>query len=204
MKNLNEHVLQFLIKAFETAVETRKLEIQLFWNRSLFFWGFIASAFIAYAWLRRFSSDISLVIACFGLVCSVAWSFGNRGSKYWQESWETKVEEIMKCWEELWKTEVDDIKFSVIWSMFSKQEKIQNKNCWLRARKFSVSKLAIALSDYTIFLWLSVIVWEFVRMFRTTTCIVCLKPLATIGFTLISIIWVVAMLVAGGGVRSFV
>jgi hypothetical protein len=190
MKNLDEQNFQFFIKAFETAFETRKLEILLFWKRSLFFWGFIASAFIAYAWLHRFSSDISVLIACFGFACSVAWSLGNRGSKYWQESWETKTQEIMKRWE----TEDDKIKVSDI---FFKQEAIQKKGCWLQARKFSVSKLAIALSDYTIFLWLSVIVWEFVRMYRTTTCIVCLKPLATIGFTFISLIWVVAAFVAG-------
>jgi hypothetical protein len=69
-------------KAFDVAVDTRKLEIQLFWNRSLFFWGFIASAFVGYAALRQHGSDLAVVVACFGVVCSVAWSLANHGSKY--------------------------------------------------------------------------------------------------------------------------
>jgi len=35
---------------------------------------------------------LAVLIACFGFVCSVAWSLVNRGSKYWQENWEFIVE----------------------------------------------------------------------------------------------------------------
>jgi hypothetical protein len=74
--------------AFNTAVEARKLELQLFWTRSLFFWGFIAVTFAAYGQLPDKSPYLSEIAACFGLVCSVAWSLSNRGSKFWYESWE--------------------------------------------------------------------------------------------------------------------
>jgi hypothetical protein len=75
---------------FDVAVQTRNLEIELFWKRSVFFWGFISAAFIGYAALRQ--SEVRTLLACFGLVCSFAWTLVNRGSKYWQEAWETKVE----------------------------------------------------------------------------------------------------------------
>lgn len=174
---------QMLMKAYETAVETRKLEIELFWSRSLFFWGFIASAFIAYATLRHYSSDISVVVACFGFVCSVAWSLGNRGSKFWQESWETKVERIEP---------------SVTGAMFAQPEAVQtHKNFWLRGRRFSVSKLAIALSDYTIILWLAVVVWESIRLFGPVSLVACAKPLAIAAFIAFSAIYGLLLLIAG-------
>ncbi|MEX2450285.1 MAG: hypothetical protein WD407_05465 [Rhodospirillales bacterium] len=117
------------------SIETRQLEIELFWKRSLFFWGFIASAFVAYAALLDAcisQKEILLTIACFGFICSLAWTLVNRGSKYWQENWEQKVDEYeLKVFGE---------------EFFAKQEKIKRqKCCWLEAKKFSVSKLAIAL-----------------------------------------------------------
>lgn len=180
---IDDRKFQMLMKAYETAVETRKLEIELFWSRSLFFWGFIASAFVAYATLRRFSSDISVVVACFGFVCSVAWSLGNRGGKFWQESWEAKVERIEP---------------SVTGAMFAQPEEIQShKNFWLRGRRFSVSKLAIALSDYAIILWLAIIVWEMFRLFWAASLVACAKPLSIIAFIAFSAIYALSLLIAG-------
>jgi hypothetical protein len=76
----------------DLAVDTRKFEIELFWKRAFFFWGFIAAAFAGYGVLHQaHATDLALAIACFGLVCSVAWTLVNRGSKYWQENWEQKV-----------------------------------------------------------------------------------------------------------------
>ncbi|MFH0803143.1 MAG: hypothetical protein V2A78_12275 [bacterium] len=179
----DDRKFQILMKAYETAVETRKLEIELFWSRSLFFWGFIASAFIAYAELHRFGSDISVVIASFGLVCSLAWSLGNRGSKFWQESWETKVERIEP---------------SVTGALFSRPESVQTrKGSWLCGREFSVSKLAIALSDYTIVLWFSVIVWELFCLLAPSAVVVCVKPYAVLVFVAFSLLFCVVVFFAG-------
>jgi hypothetical protein len=138
-------------KRFEVAVQIRNFEIELFWKRSIFFWGFIASAFIGYAALRKDNPDLAFPIVCFGLVCSFAWTLLNRGSKYWQESWESKVE----------KSELE-----VTGKFFAEEESIQyNKGCWLRARKYSVSKLAIALSDYVSVLWFSLLAAELIRKY---------------------------------------
>ncbi len=77
-------------KSFDVAVKIRNFEIGLFWKRSIFFWGFISVAFVGYAALRTANRDLGLVVACFGMVCSFSWTLVNRGSKYWQESWEKK------------------------------------------------------------------------------------------------------------------
>jgi hypothetical protein len=133
-------------RKFDLAVQVRNFEIELFWKRSVFFWGFISSAFIGYAALRKFNRDLGLVVACFGMVCSCAWTLLNRGSKYWQESWEAKVERAEP---------------EVMGKFFAREEAVQtHKFWWLRARKFSVSKLAIALSDYVFLLWLCLVIAE--------------------------------------------
>ena len=66
------------------AAEFYKSEIDNFWKRSIFFWGFIGAAFVGYSTLYDKSNAMFLqfIIACFGLVCSVAWTLMNRGSKY--------------------------------------------------------------------------------------------------------------------------
>ena len=180
---IDDRKFLMLMKAYETAVETRKLEIQLFWSRSLFFWGFIASALIAYASLRRYSSDISVVIAGFGFVCSVAWSLGNRGGKFWQESWEIKVERIEP---------------SITGKMFSLPETgYSHKNFWLIGRRFSVSKPAIALSDYSIILWFAIIVWEIIRLFSSRSIVAFAKPWSIIVFISFSSIYALSLLIAG-------
>jgi len=73
-------------KIFDTALDTRKFEIGLFWQRSLFFWGFIAAAFVAYAEVVKepqHDNDIALAIASFGVVCSVA--AVTRGDRHFRE-----------------------------------------------------------------------------------------------------------------------
>src|SRR5579862_2464549 len=111
-------------KYFDVAADVRKFEIGLFWQRSLFFWGFIAAAFVGYVAIPKATGEQPrLGVACFGLVCSVAWTLLNRGSKYWQESWEKKVErhEVEVLGEEL----------------FLRHEDIQSKFFILRARRYS-------------------------------------------------------------------
>jgi hypothetical protein len=122
------------------AAETRKFEIERFWQRSLFFWGFIGAAFVAYAALYdKGEKLLPLLIACFGFVCSVAWTLQNRGSKCWQEAWEQKVAAVERA--------VLGV------PLFSNPEPVQKKGFWGAAR-FSVSKLAIALSDFTVLIWI--------------------------------------------------
>lgn len=83
--------------ALEKAHEIRQFEIRLYWQRSLFFWGFEAAFFVAY--IAIFSSEnaedltlISAVIVFMGLCTTIMWGFVAKGSKTWQENWEHHID----------------------------------------------------------------------------------------------------------------
>lgn len=155
----NKEINEVLKLLFDTASDTRKFEIDLFWKRSLFFWGFIAAAFAGYALAAKM---LALVLACFGLVCSVVWTLGNRGSKYWQEAWEAKVERIEDALPQftLSADPVHPPRDQLpIQPLFRTREPPDtSKGWWLSGRKFSVSKLTIALSDFTSLVWLGLMI----------------------------------------------
>jgi hypothetical protein len=132
-------------KILKYAADVRKFEVERFWQRSIFFWGFIAAAFVAYAQADG-KGHLSFLIACFGLVCSIAWTLQNRGSKYWYEAWEAKVKSVEK--------KVLGV------PLFTNREPILDKGPW-GARAFSVTKLAIALSDFTALTWIALAVRSF-------------------------------------------
>ena len=139
-------------KKYEVSLATRNFEIELFWKRSVFFWGFIGLSFVAYATLMKFDDFfLAVFIACFGFVCSVAWTLVNRGSKFWQENWETKV---------------SDVEDDITGSLFKIIESRSNKGIWLSSRRFSVSKVTIALSDFTIFMWFLLLLYPAVSTFK--------------------------------------
>lgn len=127
-------------KILELAGDIRKFELSLFWQRSLFFWGFIAVSFITYANLKAEGKEIRFAIVCIGFIYSLGWALVNRGSKYWQEAWEQKVQSV---------------ELQVLGRrLFTHREPVL-PNFWLwRARRYSVSKLTIALSDFTVLVWI--------------------------------------------------
>jgi hypothetical protein len=170
-------------KRLDLAVQTRNFEIELFWKRSLFFWGFIAAAFGGYAALRNVKSDLTLVIACFGAVCAFAWTLITRGSKYWQESWENKVEQYEQ---------------PLLGRFFAHEEPVQSyKGRWLRARRFSVSKISIGLSDYIFALWIALLSAEVLRKFLPASTLPLLSVVGTSLFLLLSLAFAVCLFVYG-------
>lgn len=146
----NENPVGKSEEKFDVSLRTRNFEIDLFWKRSLFFWGFIAAAFIGYARLAGEHSFPSLVLAGFGLICSLVWTLANRGSKFWATVWEEKVCSFQKgaLGEEL----------------FKDRQKLQEESHfpWWGPVRFGVSRLAIALSDYVCLLWLCLFIREFI------------------------------------------
>lgn len=130
-------------RRLEVALAARSFEIGLFWQRALFFWGFIAAAFIAYVAALGKGQKLLILISGFGMVCSVSWTLANRGSKYWQENWEQKVEAAEEA---------------VTGPLFKREEPRQAKGIWLSGRRFSVSKLTIAVSDYVSLVWMALFV----------------------------------------------
>ena len=144
-------------RRFEVALQTRQLEISLFWQRSLFFWGFISAAFVALAALKSDQPMLSLLVSGFGFVCSFSWTLVNRGSKYWQEQWETKIE----------MAEGD-----VTGPFFRTRVEKQRKGWW-GGREYSVSKVTIAVSDYMSFVWFCILVrqvWICLGFFQPDRC----------------------------------
>lgn len=84
-------------KALEHALDIRKFEIGLYWQRATYFWALIAVAFAGY--FAILSSEnlsdkeyLAYIVGCIGLLFTWAWFLVNRGSKYWQENWENHVD----------------------------------------------------------------------------------------------------------------
>lgn len=130
------------IRALHYAAETRRFEIERFWQRSLFFWGFIAAAFVGFTALSdpKYDPHLRQVMCAFGLVSSLAWTLQNRGSKYWQEAWEAKVESLE-----------EDVLGIRLWG---RRESRQKKGFW-GGWQYSVSRLTTLLSDITVVTWLA-------------------------------------------------
>jgi hypothetical protein len=135
------------LKTLEIADEVRRFEIGLFWTRSLFFWGFSATALAAYGGaLHAKATGFQFGAGCVGLVCATAWTLVNRGSKYWQENWERKADLAQV-----------PIQLSVeLFAAPERQPAIREGWLW-RAKHFSVSGATIAFSDFTVLVWLGLI-----------------------------------------------
>jgi len=96
--------------AYNTALDVRKFEIELYWKRSAYFWAVIAATLGAYGAMATVSFKsviegptasatvpflyqlILLVLAGMGTVFSWGWLFVNKGSKFWQSNWEAQVD----------------------------------------------------------------------------------------------------------------
>lgn len=88
-------------RALASAERNRNFEINLYWRRSAYFWAFNAFAFVGYGALSINLApndprlqELTFLLSNMGFVASVAWFLVNKGSKYWQEYWETQVEEL--------------------------------------------------------------------------------------------------------------
>jgi hypothetical protein len=85
------------------AIEIRNLELRLYWTRTAYFWTLLAAAFAGYVAIETQIQPANatnagsleiprFVLACIGLVFSTAWYMVNRGSKYWQKTWERHID----------------------------------------------------------------------------------------------------------------
>jgi hypothetical protein len=163
-------------RAHAYAAETLHNEVERFWKRSLFFWGFIAAAFVGYGVLiEKKDPDLPLAISCFGLICSFAWTLANRGSKYWQFHWEEKLKSV-----ELG---------SLGRRLFAEDIENSDNSLW-GGKRYSVTRLSIALSDFTVLIWLALAVKAYLAL---------PVPLAWVPIILITatIAYVVALFVGG-------
>lgn len=93
-------------KALERAHDIRKFEIDLYWRRGLYFWGFNFAIFTSFGLLlsKMAGQDVTspfivlsvllpaLALALLGLFISIIWYFVHKGSKAWQQNWEHHID----------------------------------------------------------------------------------------------------------------
>ena len=138
------------LETYKIAIDTRNLEIKLFWQRSLFFAAFISAIFVGYSsnGTEPFSK---LILSSLGFLLSFAWLLANRGSKYWYESWETKINEIEDGYDN---------------KLFRPWKKPQDKFFLYKARLYSVSKIAIYVTDLIFIGWVIILLKESTIYFK--------------------------------------
>lgn len=138
------------IELYKLAVDTRKLELTLFWQRSTFFWGFLAAVLAGYV-LANQQSWIRVLLANLGLVAGACWWLVNKGSKYWHENWEQMV------------TRLEDAPNG----LFSRTAPLESKGI-LGAAGYSVSKITIFFSGCMTVLFLGLSLYELVRPYKNS------------------------------------
>jgi len=74
---------------YDTLVQTRNLEIQLFWQRCNYFLVLNTGLFTAYATLK--DPRLSIFMAALAVVVCWLWLKVALGSKFWQERWEAEL-----------------------------------------------------------------------------------------------------------------
>lgn len=90
-----------LDKAYIKAWENRNFEIDKFWTRAAYFWGFIVLIFGGYISLltsehnqKAIEMRIDLYLVMLGFLFSLAWYLVIRGSKFWQQNWEGHIDRL--------------------------------------------------------------------------------------------------------------
>ncbi|MGJ5205040.1 RipA family octameric membrane protein [Bradyrhizobium sp. HKCCYLR20261] len=130
-----------LKNALSRAYEQRTFEIEHYWKRATFFWGFQAAIFVAFGFVWKEpagptqSGLLVLSLSSLGILTALANYLSARGSKFWQENWEKHIDMLEDAFEgRLYKT------------------------VWLSdgVREYSVSKVNLTLSSYFILFWLIV------------------------------------------------
>jgi hypothetical protein len=77
---------------FQAVLDTRNLEITLFWQRSNYF--LALNSALAVGYFAKEPTALTSLIAVLGITSSILWYRVVLGSKYWQSRWEDKLFEI--------------------------------------------------------------------------------------------------------------
>lgn len=157
LNKYSEKKLQ-IFEIYKIIVDTRKFEIDNFWKRTVFFWGAIGVLLLAYFTAKN-SEDYLIFIAYLGFSFNFIFSLSLRGSKYWQEHWETAAEKYES-----------GLEFKLFRWKLGKTIKDNNKEVLplLRPYRYSVSKLTMILSDITLPIWLLLIIKDWNYLFKNS------------------------------------
>ena len=154
------------LEQYKVAIDTRNLEIGLFWQRSNYF--LVLNAALALGFFKVEEGKFSVLLAVFGIFVSIIWFRVNLGSKFWQSRWEQRLklkeEEIASDlnyysadWDLIYKDVKDNLEYS------------SKNNGWVRRwidretlNKPSVSYNMILLSIIFQIGWILLVVLEFI------------------------------------------
>lgn len=137
--------------ALEHALGIRKFEIELYWKRATYFWAFIGATLAGYGAIQASSietkNELSVILACLGIVFSFGWFCVNKGSKKWHENWENHVDLLE-----------DDVTGPLYKVVLGRHKPKGIKESIYRLitgpYEFSVSKINQMISLYVTFLWI--------------------------------------------------
>ena len=149
--------------ALAHALDARRLEIELYWRRTAYFWTLIAAALAAFFLLLsadRHQQELLFIVACIGTTISLAWYLANRGSKYWQENWERHIDVLEQAGHDneapdsrLFKTTISQDLYS-FWRLS-------------RGYPYSLSRLNQVISLYMFSVWFALAAWRIFEVFET-------------------------------------
>jgi len=77
---------------YKTLLDTRNLEINLFWQRSNYF--LVLNTGIAFGFFNLKEGKFAVIFAVMGLLASVLWFWVCLGGKFWQTWWEQRLLEF--------------------------------------------------------------------------------------------------------------
>ena len=150
------------LEAYKTALATRNLEINLFWQRSNYF--LILNTAIAVGFFSRHDHDhdkYAFGLTVIGIVVAVLWVRINLGSKFWQSRWEHRlhlVEEDLEPGLDLFSASRDTVRGDVRQSLERNGGRAVGR--WLNRlyviavmRKPSVSKQMTFLLAFFVVVW---------------------------------------------------
>lgn len=173
---------------YDNILDNRKLEIELVWKRTNFFWLTNAAAFVAFYNVIKYPS-YAIVMSNVGLFWSVCWTLANRGGKFWQRNWELWTYEYEK--KTLPKGEPPVFRGSHDESLLP----------WW-AHRFSVTKVLIACSDYMVVVWFFILISILLKYFMPQEfhcAYIFFRGFGAIVITGFTVIAIILMLILGKG-----
>ena len=86
---------EFIDNSLNIAWQNWRTEIQTYWQRALYFFGFISIVGAGYIKLKMDATDtvssLPLLLSMLLTLLAFIWYLSNRGSKFWQNNWEQHI-----------------------------------------------------------------------------------------------------------------
>ena len=143
---------------YKIAIDARNFEIEQVWKRANVFWLFTAGAFLAF-YAAKSEGIYSVMIANVGFFCTACWAMVNRGSKYWQHNFESRLSSIE--WKNKWLIKVIEPYDFKEKRMFSGGLDLEESR-WVK--RYSPTKLLIACSDFLTLVWFLLLIYSNCRL----------------------------------------